>query len=127
MASKMPSMEILNREHPLSPLSDRVLFTFSIFIVSILVATAIIHFSEDWTFVNSFYYIAMVTTTNGAPFPPTTAAVTIFTSLWAYYSFILLATIIAFAFGPILGYLVKQGGAYIKKAEEEIEKETSKQ
>ncbi len=126
MANKMPSIEILNRDHPLSPLSDRVLFTFSIFIVSILIATAIIHFSEDWTFVNSFYYIAMVTTTNGAPFPPTTAAVEIFTSLWAYYSFILLATIIAFAFGPLLGYVVKQGGAYIKKAEEEIERETSK-
>lgn len=126
MARKMPAMELLNRSHPLSPLSDRVLFTLLIFIASIMVATVVIHFSESWTFVNSFYYIAMVTTTNGAPFAPTTPAITLFTSLWAYYSFILLATLITLAFGPLVGYVVKQGGAYIKRAENEIESDVVK-
>lgn len=126
MARSFSTRDILSRDHPLSPLSDRVLFTLFIFVVSIMLATLIIHFSESWTMVNSFYFIAMVTTTNGAPFPPTSAAVTLFTSLWAYYSFILLATIIAFAFGPLVGYLVKQGGAYIKKAESELEKDITR-
>ena len=121
MAKNLPMMQLLKRDHPLSPLSNRVIFTGLFFIVSIMIATAVIHFTENWTFVNSFYYIAMVTTTNGAPFPPTNPMVTMFTSLWAYYSFILLATIITMAFGPLLGYLVKEGGNYIKKAEESIE------
>lgn len=121
MAGKLPVKEILNRGHPLSPLSDRVLFTVFVFVASILAATLIIHFSENWSFVNSFYFIAMVTTTNGAPFAPTDAAITLFTSLWAYYSFILLATIITLAFGPLVGYLVKEGGTYIRRAEEQIE------
>lgn len=123
MARSLPIRELLNREHPLSPVSNRVIFTGLFFVASILVATAVIHFSENWGFVNSFYYIAMVTTTNGAPFPPTNAAVTMFTSLWAYYSFILLATIVTLAFGPLVGYLVKEGGNYLKKAEETIEEE----
>ncbi len=121
MAKRLPMRVLLDRKHPLSPLSDRVLFTSFIFVLSILLATLIIHFSENWSMVNSFYYIAMVTTTNGAPFPPTDPAVTMFTSLWAYYSFILLATIITLAFGPLLGHLVKEGGSYIKKAEDELE------
>ena len=122
MAKKVPARDLLNRKHPLSPLSDRVLFTSFIFVLSILLATLVIHFSESWSMVNSFYYIAMVTTTNGAPFPPTDPAVTMFTSIWAYYSFILLATIITLAFGPLLGHIVKEGGSYIKKAEEDLEK-----
>lgn len=122
MSKKLPVRELLDRKHPLSPLSDRVLFTSLIFIVSIMGATFIIHFSENWTLINSFYYIAMVTTTNGAPFPPTDPGVVMFTALWAYYAFILLATIITLAFGPIIGHLIKEGGSYIKRAEEDIEK-----
>lgn len=126
MVTKLPARVLLNRKHPLSPLSDRVLFTLAIFISSIMVATLVIHFSENWTLINSFYFIAMVTTTNGAPFPVTTPGVALFTSLWAYFAFILLATTIAFAFGPLIGYLVREGGTYIRKAQEEIEKDVSK-
>ena len=121
MPGRLLLKEILRRDHPLSPISNRALFSGSLFLVSILVATLIVHFSENWSLVNSFYYIAMVTTTNGAPFPPTTPAVTMFTSLWAYYSFILLATTLTLAFGPLIGYLIKEGGTFIKKAEETVE------
>lgn len=121
MARRILIRDLFNRNHPLSPVSDRVVFTGLFFVASILVATLVIHFSEGWNLTNSFYYIAMVTTTNGAPFPPTTAAITMFTSLWAYYSFILLATIVTLAFGPMVGYLVKEGGDYLKKAEKSIE------
>lgn len=121
MAGRISAWDLMDRDHPLSPLSNRVIFTGSFFIACILVATAVIHFSENWSFVNSFYYVAMVTTTNGAPFPPTTPAVTMFTSLWAYFSFILLATIIMLAFGPLVGYMIKEGGNYLKKVEEKIE------
>lgn len=126
MAKKLPIRDLMNRNHPLSPVSNRVIFTSLFFVASILVATLVIHFSEDWTLVNSFYYIAMVTTTNGAPFPPTDPAVTMFTSLWAYYSFILLATIVTLAFGPLVGYLIKDGGNYIRRAEETIENTVEK-
>lgn len=121
MKSNLQLREILRRDHPLSIVSNRAIFSGSLFLASILIATLIIQFSEGWTFVNSFYYIAMVTTTNGAPFPPTDPAITLFTSLWAYYSFILLATTLTMSFGPLLGYLVKEGGVLMKRAETSIE------
>lgn len=121
MVKRLPLKEVLNRNHPLSPLSDRVLITLVIFVISIIIATLAVKFAEGWTLVNSFYYIAMVTTTNGAPFPPTTPGVVIFTSLWAYFAFILLATLVVNAFGPLIGYLINEGITYIRKAEEAIE------
>ena len=92
-----------------------------IFIVSVLAATAVIESTMGVTFINAFYFIAMVTTTNGAPFPPSSPAITLFTSLWAYYSFILLGTIIAFAFGPLVGLIIKEGATYLHKEEEHLE------
>ncbi len=121
MANPLIIRALMNRDHPLSPFSDRAIFSFLLFIASIIVATLVIHFSENWSIVNSFYYIAMVTTTNGAPFPPSDAAVKIFTSLWAYFSMILLATTLTVSFGPLIGYLVKEGASVMKKAGEEIE------
>lgn len=126
MHRKVSLRKLMNPRHPLSPISNRVIFTSLVFLASILVASMFIHLEENWTFLNSFYFIAMVTTTNGAPFPATTSAVVLFTSLWAYFSFILLATIITLAFGPLVGYLIKDGGEYIKRAEEELEKDIRK-
>lgn len=112
---------LMDRNHPLTPFSDRAVFSGLIFLASIVVATLVIHFSEGWSVVNSFYYIAMVTTTNGAPYPPTTAAVEVFTSLWAYFSMILLASTLTISLGPLIGYLVKEGGSALRKAEEKVE------
>ncbi len=126
MSNRIRARDLLDRKHPLSPLSDRVLITLSIFVVSILGATVVIQLSMKVTFVNAFYFIAMVTTTNGAPFPPSSPAITLFTSLWAYYAFILLATIIAFAFGPLVGHIIKEGAAYIHREEEHLEGRYSK-
>lgn len=121
MANPMLLKEIMRRDHPLTPFSNRAIFSFLLFLVSIAIATLVIHFSENWTLVNSFYYVAMVTTTNGAPFPPTSAGVEIFTSIWAYFSMILLATTLSVSFGPLIGYLVKEGSIALKKAEDGIE------
>lgn len=126
MEKKLSLKEVLNRSHPLSPLSDRVLITLGIFIASIIIATLFVMFSEGWTFVNSFYYIAMVTTTNGAPFQPTSPGVVVFTSLWAYFAFILLATLVINAFGPLIGYLINEGITYIRKAEQAFEHNKAK-
>lgn len=115
---KTPSLrELMDRNHPLSPLSDRAIFTGGVFVLSIIVATLIIKFADGWTLVNSFYYIAMVTTTNGAPFQPIGAGVVLFTSLWAYFSFLLLATLVINSFGPLIGYLINAGAKYLKEAE----------
>lgn len=121
MISRVRARDLLDRKHPLSVISNRVLLTLGIFFASIMVATAVIEFSMGLTFINAFYYIAMVTTTNGAPFRPSSSAITLFTSLWAYYSFILLATIIAFAFGPLVGLIIKEGATYLHKEEEHLE------
>ena len=121
MPGGLRARDLLDRKHPLSPLSNRVLLTMGIFVASILVATSVIEISMNVSFINAFYFIAMVTTTNGAPFPPSSPAITLFTSLWAYYSFILLATIIAFAFGPLVGLIIKEGAAYLHREEEHLE------
>lgn len=121
MANPLLLRALMDRNHPLSPFSGRAAFSGLFFLVSIGLATLVIHFSEDWTLVNSFYYIAMVTTTNGAPYPPTSAAVEIFTSIWAYFSMILLATTLTVSLGPLIGYLVREGAVAMKKAGEEIE------
>lgn len=126
MAKQISFREIMKRDHPLSPISNRAVFSGTFFFLSIMAATLIIHFSEKWSLINSFYYIAMVTTTNGAPFPPTSPAITLFTSLWAYYSFILLAATLTISFGPLVGYLVKEGGVLMKKAETSLEEAESR-
>ncbi len=126
MPNRLRARDLLDRKHPLSPLSNRVLITMGIFVASILVATAVIEISMNVTFINAFYYIAMVTTTNGAPFPPSSPAITLFTSLWAYYSFILLATIVAFAFGPLVGLIIREGASYLHREEEHFEAVSSR-
>lgn len=121
MVNTLLLRDLMRRDHPLTPFSDRALFSGLLFLLSIVLATLVIHYSESWGLVKSFYYIAMVTTTNGAPFPPTSAAVEVFTSIWAYFSMILLATTVSVAFGPLIGYLVKEGTATMKRAEERVE------
>lgn len=121
MTNPLLLRDLVRRDHPLTPFSDRAIFSGCIFLLSIAFATLVIHFSESWNLVKSFYYIAMVTTTNGAPFPPTDALVEIFTSVWAYFSMILLATTLSVSFGPLIGYLVKEGSNFMKRAEEKVE------
>ncbi len=69
MAERIRARDLLNRKHPLSPISDRVLITLLIFTASVLAATLIIKFSMGISFISVFFYTAMVTTTNRTPFP----------------------------------------------------------
>ena len=69
MAEMIRARDFLNRKHPLSPISDKVLITLLIFTVYVLAATVIIKLSMDISFISAFFYIAMVTTTNRTPFP----------------------------------------------------------
>ncbi len=113
MAEMIRARDFLNRKHPLSPISDKVLITLLIFTVYVLAATVIIKLSMDISFISAFFYIAMVTTTNGTPFPPSSPWIMLFTSKWVHYLFMLLATLVAFVWIPIIGQIIRAGTKFL--------------
>lgn len=107
MAERIRSRDLLNRKHPISPISDRVLITLLIFTASVLAARLIIQFSMGISFISAFFYIAMVTTTNGTPFPTSSPWIMLFTSIWPIYLFMILTTLVAFVLSFIMGHIIR--------------------
>ena len=108
MAERIRARDLLNRKHPLSPISDKVLITPLIFTASVLAATLIIQFFNGQSFISVFFYTAMVTTTDRTPFPASSPWIMLFTSKWVHFLFMLLATLVAFVWSPIMGQITRE-------------------
>ena len=113
MAERIRARDLLNRKHPLSPISDRVLITLLIFTAPVLAATLIIQFSMGISFISDFFYTAMVTTTNRTHFPASPPWIMLFTSKWVHYLFVLLATLVALVWSPIMGQIIREGTKFL--------------
>jgi hypothetical protein len=119
----MFQLGVLSKKHPLSPFSRRGLTSAAILVVSVVVATLVMHLLEGWSIVDSFFFITMLTTTQGPTATPSTFWGKIFASLYAYYSVGLLVTTIGLMFGPMLGYAVRKGVYYVEKEEKKLRKD----
>jgi hypothetical protein len=112
--------ELLRAGHPLSPFSKRGLLSLGVLALSVSVATFVVHLLEHWSLLDSFFYISMITTAMGPPYPPSTALGKVFVSFYSYYAIGLLVTTISFLFGPAMGYTLRKGTKFFEEEEARI-------
>ena len=68
----------------------------------------------------SFYFIALLATAEGPALSPVTVAGKLFASLMAFVSIGAAISAITFTFGPLFGYVIKEGFVYVEKEEDKL-------
>ncbi len=106
--------------HPLSPFKRRALFSIVILAVVMAIGTIGMMFLEGWDPVTSFYFMALLATAEGPALSPLTVAGKLFASLMAFVSIGAAISAITFTFGPLFGYALREGFAYIEKEDDKL-------
>lgn len=106
--------------HPLSPFRMRTLYSISIVILVLAVGTEVMHILEGWSYVDSFYFISLIATTQGPTNIPKTDLGKIFASIIAFVSVGAVLSAIVFVFGPLFGTVLKVGIDYVEKEEAKL-------
>ena len=106
--------------HPLSPFKRRALFSIVILAVVMVIGTIGMMFLEGWDPVTSFYFMALLATAEGPALSPLTVAGKLFASLMAFVSIGAAISAITFTFGPLFGYALREGFAYIEKEDDKL-------
>jgi hypothetical protein len=106
--------------HPLSPFKRKTLYSIAVVALVLAVGTEGMHVLEGWSYVDSFYFISLIATTQGPGSIPRTDAGKIFASLMAFVSVGAVLSALAFVFGPLFGTLLKVGIDYVEREEEKI-------
>lgn len=75
---------------------------------------------ERWTYVDAFYFMSLIATTQGPARSPETDAGKIFASAMAFVSVGAVISSIAFVFGPLFGTLLKEGIDYLEMEEKKV-------
>ena len=109
--------------HPLSPVTRRGLLAFFAVLLVMTIGTVGMQLLTGWTWVQAFYFMAMIATAEGPPINPPNDPSAIFAAIMAFISIGTLITAIGVIFGPFLGYVFHKG---ITFAEKEREKEEMK-
>ena len=110
-------------KHPLSPFKRKTLFSIMLVIVILAIGTEVMHLLEGWSYVDSFYFISFVATTQGPNSTPKTDVGKIFASIMAFVSVGAVISALVFVFGPLLGTVVKVGIDYVEKEERKLKGE----
>ena len=106
--------------HPLSPFKRRALFSIVILAVVMAIGTIGMMFLEGWDPVTSFYFMALLATAEGPALSPLTVAGKLFASLMAFVSIGAAISAITFTFGPLFGYALREGFAYVEKEDDKL-------
>ena len=89
-----------------------------LFVAAITLLGAVgIHKIEKYSWVDSFYFVSMIVTAQGANITPATAEGKIFTAVISFISVGCVVAALGYVFGPFLGALWRMGS---EKIEEEI-------
>ena len=107
-------------KHPLSPFKRRTLYSLAILAAVLAVGTQVMHILEGWSYVDAFYFISLLATTQGPTTIPKTDLGKIFASLIAFVSVGAVISAVVFVFGPLTGTVLKVGMDYIEKEEAKI-------
>jgi hypothetical protein len=96
--------------------------TYACILVALVVGvgTVGIHLLEGLSYLDSFYFTAMLATGEGPNFTPASAGGKVFVGLMAFVSVGTVITSLLFLFGPFLGSVFRSG---LERIEEEAEKE----
>ncbi len=107
-------------KHPLSPFKRKTLYSIAILTVVLAIGTEVMHVLEGWSYVDSFYFISLLATTQGPTTIPRTALGKIFAAVIAFVSVGAVISAVVFVFGPLMGTVLKMGMDYIEKEEAKI-------
>lgn len=101
----------------------RAVYSFALIVAVIGVGMFGIHQLEGLSYIDSFYFIAMLATGEGPAMAPATFWGKIFAGVMAFVSVGAVLTALFFLFGPFFGTVFRLG---IERLEEEAEKEKEK-
>jgi len=80
---------------------------------------------ERWSYVDAFYFMSLIATSQGPTRSPSTAGGKVFASAMAFVSVGATISSIAFIFGPLFGTLFKEGMDYLEKEERKVKERVS--
>ena len=82
-----------------------------------------LHYIEGYTYLNAFYFTAMLATGEGPNTAPVTAAGKVFVGVMAFVSVGTVLGALLFIFGPLFSQLAKEGLEIVEEVEEKRKKE----
>jgi len=103
--------------------TTRAVYSFLLIALVVLVGTVGMHAIEGFSYLDSFYFTAMIATGQGPNYTPATDGGKIFAALLAFVSVGTVITALVFLFGPFFGAVLRSG---MEKIEEEAERELRK-
>ncbi len=106
--------------HPLSPFKRKTLYSIAIVLIVMAVGTEGMVLLEGWNYVDAFYYMSLLATTQGPSRTPATDAGKIFGAIMAFVSVGAVLSSIVFIFGPLFGTALKVGIDYLEKEEQKL-------
>lgn len=103
----------------------RTFYSLLVLIVALSVGTEVMHRLEGWSYIDSFYFMSLIATTQGPTSSPHTYYGKLFASIMAFISVGSALSAAAFIFGPFSGTLVKIGIDHVEsKKQNAIKKRT---
>jgi len=101
----------------------RAVYSFVAIVVVNAIGIVGMHALEGLSYLDSFYFTAMLSTGEGPAFTPVTVAGKLFAGVLSFVAVGTVITALLFLFGPFFGQVIRVG---IEKVEEEAEKEKEK-
>jgi hypothetical protein len=107
-------------------LTKRAVYSLALVIIVMVVGTVGLHYIEGYSYIDSFYFVAMLATAEGPTATPVTVLGKIFAAFLAFVSVGTVIFAVGFIFGPFFGKLWRLSEKEIKKEEKVIAKEVGK-
>lgn len=101
----------------------RAIYSLAAVILVVAVGIVGMHSLEGLSYIDSFYFTAMLATGEGPTYVPVTVAGKLFAGLLSFVAVGVVITALLFLFGPFFLSVVRMG---LEKVEEEAEKEKEK-
>ena len=101
----------------------RAVYSFLLIAFVVTVGTVGMHLIEGMSYLDAFYFTAMIATGQGPNYTPATDVGKVFAALLAFLSVGIVITALVFLFGPFFGAVLRSGA---EKLEEEARKELDK-
>jgi len=108
--------------HPLSPFKKRAFFSIAILGLVMAIGTIGMMVLEGWDLVSSFYFMSLLATAEGPAQSPISVGGKIFASFMAFFSIGAAISAITFTFGPLFGFILKEGFVYVEKEEDKLKR-----
>jgi voltage-gated potassium channel len=90
-------------------LLKRAIYSATVILAILVIGTLAFHYVENFSYVNAFFFMSMLATGEGPPFPPVTALGKILASVMAFVSVGAVITSLIFITGPFIGTLIRAG------------------